>query len=116
MTEVQKELFALRDEGNRDFVAKLIPTVDRARILGIRTPALRAFAKDFAKRPGGGGLPEARCPIDYLEENGLHAFLIERIRDYDACIEALDAFLPHVDNWATCDSLSPPASKSIAPV
>jgi 3-methyladenine DNA glycosylase AlkD len=106
MTEVQKELFALRDEGNRDFVAKLIPTVDRERILGIRTPALRAFAKDFAKRPEAAEFLKA-LPHFYLEENALHAFLIERIRDYDACVRALDVFLPFVDNWATCDSLSP---------
>ena len=106
MTEVQRKLFALRDEGNRDFVAKLIPTVDKARILGIRTPALRAFARDFAGRPEAAEFLKA-LPHFYLEENALHAFLIERIRDYDACVRALDVFLPFVDNWATCDSLSP---------
>ena len=110
MTEVQKELFALRDEGNRDFVAKLIPTMEKERILGIRTPALRAFAKDFAKRPEAADFLK-ELPHFYLEENALHAFLIERIRDYDGCVAALDVFLPFVDNWATCDSLSPPCFK-----
>ena len=106
MTPLQQEFFALRDENYRDFTAKLIPTVDRERILGIRTPALRAFARDFAKRPEAAEFLK-ELPHFYLEENALHAFLIERIRDYDACVRALDVFLPFVDNWATCDSLSP---------
>ncbi len=106
MTPLQEKLFALRDEGCRDFTAGLVPTVDRERIIGIRTPALRAFAADFAKTPEAAAFLRA-LPHFYLEENHLHAFLIERIRDYDACVAALDAFLPFVDNWATCDSMSP---------
>ena len=110
MTEVQKELFALRDEGYRDFTAKLIPTVDKARVIGVRTPALRAFARDFAKGPEAADFLR-ELPHFYLEENGLHASLVNAIRDYDACIAALDTFLPYVDNWATCDSLSPACFK-----
>ena len=106
MTPLQEQLFALRDEGYRDFSSKLIPNVPPERVIGIRTPVLRAFAKDFAKTPEAADFLRA-LPHETFEENGLHAFLIERIRDYDACIEALDAFLPHVDNWATCDSMSP---------
>ena len=103
-------LFALRDETYGDFSAKLIPTADRDRIIGVRTPALRALAKELA------GTAEAEeflraLPHPYLEENHLHAFLIERIRDYDACVAALDAFLPFVDNWATCDCMSPACFK-----
>ena len=110
MTELQARLFQLQDEGYRDFTAKLLPTVDKERIIGIRTPALRAFAKTYAKEPEAADFLRA-LPHVYFEENGLHAFLIERIRDYDECIEALDAFLPCVDNWATCDSLSPACFK-----
>ena len=106
MTPLQEKLFALRDEGYGDFTRKLIPTVEPARVIGIRTPVLCAFAKDFAKTPEAADFLRA-LPHEYLEENGLHAFLIERIRDYDACVAALDAFLPHVDNWATCDSMRP---------
>ena len=106
MTAVQEALFALRDETYGDFTAKLIPTVDRERIIGVRAPALQRFAKDFAKSPGAADFLQA-LPHFYLEENGLHAALVNGIRDYDACIAALDAFLPYVDNWATCDSLGP---------
>ena len=108
MTPLQEKLFALRDEGYRDFSSKLIPSVPTERVIGIRTPALRAFAKDFAKTPEAADFLRA-LPHFYLEENNLHAFLIERIRDYDACVAALDAFLPYVDNWATCDLMSPKA-------
>ena len=106
MTAVQEALFALRDETYGDFTAKLIPTVDRERIIGVRAPALQRLAKDFAKSPGAADFLQA-LPHFYLEENGLHAALVNGIRDYDACIAALDAFLPYVDNWATCDSLGP---------
>ena len=102
----QNRLFSMQDEAYRDFTAKLIPNVDRARIIGIRTPRLRAFAKDFAKEPACADFLRA-LPHFYLEENHLHGFLIEGIRDYDRCIQALDAFLPFIDNWATCDSLRP---------
>ena len=110
MTAVQEELFALRDAGYRDFVARLIPTLDRERIIGVRAPALGGFARAFAKRPEAAAFL-AGLPHFYLEENGLHAALINGIRDYDACVAALDAFLPHVDNWATCDSLRPACFK-----
>ena len=106
MTAVQEALFALGEESVRDFTAKLIPTLDPARIIGIRTPRLRSFAKDFAKRPEAEDFLK-ELPHFYLEENGLHAFLLERVRSYDDCVAALDAFLPRVDNWATCDSMSP---------
>ena len=103
---VQNRLFAMQDLPYRDFTAKLIPNVEKERIIGIRTPVLRAFAKDFSKEPEAADFLAA-LPHFYLEENHLHGFLLERIKDYGACIRALDAFLPYIDNWATCDSLHP---------
>ena len=47
--KVQKELFVLQDLRYRDFHAKLIPSVDKEKVIGIRTPALRAYAKKFVK-------------------------------------------------------------------
>ena len=103
-------LFAMQDLPYRDFTAKLIPNVDREHIIGVRAPALRALARELS------GTPEAAAflrtlPHAYLEENHLHGFLIERIRDYGTCIKALDAFLPVVDNWATCDCIGPACFK-----
>ena len=33
------------------------------------------------------------------------------MKDFDVCIKYVDAFLPYIDNWATCDQLSPKAFK-----
>ena len=107
---VRERLLQMRDSDYRDFVSHLIPNVEKERIIGIRTPLLRAFAKELAKEAEAEAFLLA-LPHFYLEENGLHACLIEKIRDYDACVAALDAFLPYVDNWATCDSLSPACFK-----
>ena len=104
--QVRQQLFSMQDLGYQAFHSRLIPTIDPTLVIGVRTPKLRKFAKEFAKTP------EAKAylhilPHLYYEENQLHAFLIEMIRDYGACMEALNEFLPYVDNWATCDSLSP---------
>ena len=107
MTEIQNRLFALRDEKNAAFMAKLIPNIPPETILGVRTPALRKLAKELY-RAGEAEAFLIQLPHTYLEENGLHAFFLEQIRDFEACMEAVEAFLPYVDNWATCDSLNPP--------
>lgn len=106
MDAIVDRLFALQDEKYRDFQARLMPTVPYERVIGVRTPALRSLAKELV------GTPQAEAfmrelPHRYYEENNLHAFLIESIRPFDACVRALDAFLPYVDNWATCDCMNP---------
>ena len=105
-----EELFALRDEGYRDFQAKLMPTVDKDTVIGVRMPALRKFAAEFARRPEAKDFLNT-LPHKYYEENNLHALLVEKLRDYDECIAALDSFLPCVDNWATCDMMNPKVLK-----
>ena len=106
LTELQKALYKLQDLPYRKFTAKLIPNIEKESIIGIRTPALRAFAKDFAK------LPEAKrflhaLPHTYYEENNLHAFLIQQMKDASQALAATQDFLPYIDNWATCDGLRP---------
>lgn len=105
LRNVQKKLFEMQDKGYRDFQAKLIPTVDRKRIIGIRTPMLRKFAKEFGSN-GEAGMFLKVLPHQYYEENNLHGLLIEQIRDYEKCLEELERFLPFIDNWATCDMLA----------
>ena len=102
---VQKELFVLQDLKYRDFHAKLIPSVDKEKVIGIRTPALRAYAKKFGKKEEAKQFLEI-LPHQYYEENNLHGLLIEQIKDYDICLEELERFLPYIDNWATCDLLA----------
>ena len=111
---VQKSLFGLQDLKYRDFHARLMPTVDPELVIGVRTPALRKFAKEFSKMPES-ELFLDQLPHKYYEENNLHGFLIAGMKDYDRCIREVDRFLPYVDNWATCDLMSPKIFKKHLP-
>ena len=107
---MRNRLMQLRDETYAQFQRKLLPTLEAGMIIGVRTPVLRAMAKEMRK----GGEAEAfmqRLPHETFEENQLHAFLISECRDFDDAIWHLRAFLPYVDNWATCDQLRPKAFK-----
>ena len=103
---IQKELFKLQDKDYRNFHAKLMPTVDKETIIGIRTPVLRRFAKDYFK---SGQYEDflKELPHKYYEENNLHAFLIEQIKDFETAINEAEKFLPYINNWATCDCFQP---------
>lgn len=104
--KVQDRLWELQDLKYRAFSSKLMPTVDPETVIGVRTPELRKFAKAFAKMPEAEEFLQI-LPHKYYEENNLHGFLIENMRDYAQVIAALDVFLPYVDNWATCDLMRP---------
>lgn len=103
---IRERLLSLQDLPYREFSARLIPTVPPERIIGVRTPQLRALAKELRNSPEAEQFLK-ELPHEYHEENCLHAFLTERIKNYADCVAAVNAFLPYVDNWATCDSLSP---------
>ncbi len=104
--KIRRDLFDLADPSYKAFHARLIPTVDPERIIGVRTPALRKLAKRWSGDDAIGGFL-AELPHRYYEENNVHGEIIGRYRDFAALIDALDAFLPYVDNWATCDMLRP---------
>lgn len=104
--EILDMLFDLKDLGYKKFHCRLMPTVERDRVIGVRIPELKKLAKSLY------GTVKAQAflktlPHYYYEENNLHAFLIAQIKDFDECIKAVDEFLPFIDNWATCDSLRP---------
>lgn len=108
--EIIKELFNKQDIKYRDFQAKLIPSKTADAMIGVRTPELRKYAKELLKREDIGEFLEI-LPHEYLDEDQLHAFIISGIKDYDKCMQEVDKFLPFVDNWATCDQLSPKVFK-----
>ena len=108
MDSITSELFAMQDKEYRDFHARLMPNIDKDRIIGVRVPVLRAFAKKI--KPYAEDFLE-ELPHQYYEENNLHAYLVSEISDFDECIEKLNAFLPYVDNWATCDGMKPKSFK-----
>ena len=107
---IQQQLFELQDLKYRDFHAKLVPGMDVNDIIGVRTPELRKLAKQLAKDERVGDFL-AVLPHRYLDEMNLHGFIISELKDYDECLEEIERFLPYVNNWATCDLLSPKAFK-----
>lgn len=110
MDTITKQLLSLQDAEYKRFHSKLMPTIDPEVIIGVRTPELRKLAGKL------NGTKEAEeflleLPHHYYEENNLHGFLIEKIKEFDECVGALNEFLPYVDNWATCDMMSPKVLK-----
>ena len=103
---IEKRLFKLQDKEYKEFQSKLIPNINKANIIGIRIPHLRKLAKEIAKENQRGDFLNS-LPHKYYEENHLHSFLIEEMKDEKECLESLDKFLPYIDNWAVCDSCSP---------
>ena len=104
--EILQELLLLQDKSYREFQCKLIPNVDQDTVIGIRTPALRGYAKELLKQGRAEAFLQA-LPHQYFDENQLHAFILSEMKDYEKCIDEVRRFLPYVDNWATCDQLSP---------
>jgi len=112
--EIRERLLTLRDPEYKAFACKLMPTVSPDTVIGVRTPDLRKLAKEFSRRPEAAEFLQI-LPHAYYEENNLHGFLLETIRDYETAIVAVEAFLPYIDNWATCDLISPKIFKKHLP-
>lgn len=108
--EIILELFQQQDKEYGSFQAKLIPTVEPERIIGVRTPALRTMAKGLAKQADIQNFLD-ELPHYYYEENQLHAFIIGEERDFEKCMEETEKFLPYIDNWSTCDQMPPKTYK-----
>ncbi len=108
--EIRQELFSMQDKGYRSFQVKLIPTVNPETVIGTRTPVLRAYAKSLVNS-GDTDAFLTELPHTYFDENQLHAFIVSEIKDNDRCFSEVERFLPYVDNWATCDQLSPKVFK-----
>lgn len=113
---ITQGLMNLKDENYRAFHAKLIPEIPYETIIGVRTPVLRSYAKEVAKQPEAEAFLQ-KLPHTYYEENNLHGALLSLLyrKDIEEFLEQLECFLPFVDNWATCDMLSPKIFKKYLP-
>lgn len=114
--ELVKRLLAEQDLKYRDFHASLLPNIDKKTIIGVRVPVMRKIAKEFAASSAGAKTVPAdvakfldKLPHKYFEENQVHLFVVERIKDFDECLHRIEQFLPYIDNWAVCDGKSPKA-------
>ncbi len=106
MTEIQKLLLDKQDLKYRDFQAPLFPNINKEKIIGVRTPELKKLAKELYGNEVANAFIET-LPHTYFDENQLHAFIISLIKDYTKCLNEVEKFLPYIDNWGTCDQLSP---------
>lgn len=105
---IKGRLKKLQDIKYREFNIKLIPGIDNMKMLGVRVPELRKIAREIKKSDYCGDFLK-ELPHEYFEENGLHGIIISQINDFNECIAELNRFLPYIDNWATCDIISPKA-------
>ena len=102
---IQDKLFEYQDLGYREFNSKLIPNIDKETMIGVRIPDIRKIEKSLSIEEKEQFLMD--LPHKYFEENMLHGIIISNMKDYDKVIINLEKFLPYVDNWAVCDSISP---------
>mgnify|MGYP004601554271 FL=1 len=109
--DITEKLFEKQDLGYREFHAGLMPTVEKEKIIGVRTPQLRSLAREMRDKPEAAAFMQS-LPHTYYEENNLHGMLISQETDYARTVARLQAFLPYVDNWATCDLIRPKAFRS----
>ena len=107
MNELQQHLFGMRDAAYAAFIAKLTPGFPPSHFIGVRVPLLRTITRSFAKEEAASQRFLSHLPHSYYEEDMLHGMLISLVKDYDRCLDLTDRFLPYVDNWAVCDTLSP---------
>ena len=110
MNQITDTLFKLQDKKYWNFQIKLFPTINSNNIIGVRTAEIRKYAKELIKENNYLSFLE-ELPHKYYEENQLHASIISELKDYDECINYINKFLPYVDNWATCDQMSPKVFK-----
>lgn len=108
--DITKRLFELEDKEYGDFQVKLAPGISRENVIGVRVPMVRKLAKEIYKEGDYQGFLKA-LPHRYYDENMLHGLIISEMKDYDLCLQYLEAFLPYVDNWAVCDIMSPKVFK-----
>ena len=112
--KIKNDLLLMQDKTYKDFHSKLMPTINPDSIIGIRVPVLREYAKKLFKENNIETLNPflKNLPHEFYEENNIHAFIIEKINNFDECIFYLENFLPYIDNWATCDMLNPKIFKT----
>lgn len=104
--QIRERLFSMQDLKYRDFHLNLMPGVEKESVIGVRTPELRKFAKELFKE-GDYETFINTLPHEYYDEMNLHGFILCEMKDYDEVVKYIDKFIVYVNNWATCDLISP---------
>lgn len=103
---IKKDLILLQDLKYKEFIAKIIPNIDKENIIGIRSLALKTYSKELFKNENLKEKFLNDLPHKYLEENNLHILLLNYEKNFEKLIDLLEKFLPYMDNWSTTDSFS----------
>ena len=105
---IHEILLELKNEEYRQFTAKLVPNIPAETIIGLKTPEMRAIAKNIFMDTDRDIFLNA-LPHEYYEENLIHFFVISMIKDFEECTQRVEAFLPYVDCWPVSDQATPKA-------
>ena len=109
--KVQKHLFEIRsDKDYRALQQRILPNIDPELIIGVRTPAVKAYAKELRKSGDHKAFIQ-NVPHKYFEENLLHVIVLNDEKDFDDLIRETEIILPYIDNWAVCDQFVPKTLK-----
>ena len=103
-------LTEVRDDAYREFQIKLVPNIAPESIIGVRTPQMRAIAKEIYSSSDRDEFLST-LPHKYYEENLIHFFVLAMMKDFDECIRGVEIFLPYVDCWPVSDQATPKAFK-----
>ena len=94
-----KNFYEFSDLKYKQFIEKLIPNIDKRKILGIKAKYIDNFAESLILNDEQQMLLFLNSlPHYYLEENLLHIKLLSLFDDYQILIKYIDNFLPYIDN------------------
>lgn len=105
MNILQKKLFELQDLPYRDFMSVWIPNIEKEKIIWVRIPILRKFFKENLELLDEKFLSD--LPHKYHEENLLHIYFLNSLKDFAEAFVLTEKFLPFLDNWAVTDAFNP---------
>ena len=98
--EALNRLYACADEKYRAFHKRLLKN-DAINVIGVRTPVLRALAKEWK-----GDREIFSFPDEYYEISFLKC-AVASLLPFDQFVTVVDTLVDKLDNWATCDCFAP---------
>ncbi|MCQ2462716.1 MAG: hypothetical protein MJ177_04835 [Clostridia bacterium] len=103
---VRNTLFTMSSKKNKIKAEKRLKDVDRDKVIGTPINTLYMIAKQLRQKNTVFRFLSV-LPHEYHEENDLHAIAVSGIHNEKKCRDAVNAFLPYIDNCETCDLLNP---------
>lgn len=106
MDIILDEIIRSADPEYKEFHQRLIPTINKDSVLGLRSPLAQKIAKKYANTDTGERFLDS-LPHKYYDENIVHAFMLCSLKcSKENLTKRIVRFLPFIDNWAVCDGLA----------